>query len=74
MYVCLCNAITDGQVQDAINEGACSVDCLRSRLGLASQCGKCATYAETMLSAATVAGQPANRDPMPGAVAKLSGR
>jgi bacterioferritin-associated ferredoxin len=58
MYVCLCNAITESQVQDAINEGACDLACLRSELGIASQCGRCAETASKMLSTSTLVSTP----------------
>ena len=49
MYVCLCNGITDTQIRQAINDGACSIGCLRSELGVATQCGKCARSAKQLL-------------------------
>lgn len=49
MYVCLCNAITDSQIEQAICDGACSIGCLRNSLGVATQCGKCAKHAKQML-------------------------
>lgn len=41
MYVCLCNAVTESQVLDAINGGACSVDDLRRKLKVSNCCGAC---------------------------------
>ncbi len=64
MYVCICNAITDTEIQEAINQGACSMKCLRSELGVGSQCGKCETYATKMIAASTIAA-PASFVPIP---------
>ncbi|CAG0981429.1 hypothetical protein MTYP_01784 [Methylophilaceae bacterium] len=41
MYVCVCHAVTDSQIRNAICEGACSMRELRQRLGVASECGRC---------------------------------
>ena len=41
MYICLCKAVTDSQIRQAVCQGACSMRELRQRLGVASQCGKC---------------------------------
>ena len=50
MYVCICNGVTDRQIGQAIDNGACSLACLSAELGLATQCGKCASYANKMLN------------------------
>jgi len=49
MYVCLCQGITDGQIRQAARQGCASFRELRSRLGVASQCGKCARSAKQIL-------------------------
>ena len=41
MYVCVCNAITEDQLRQAIAAGAKNLDDLREALGLGDQCGKC---------------------------------
>lgn len=41
MYVCICNAITESSVREAIAEGADSVPALRAALGVGSGCGTC---------------------------------
>ncbi|GAB5451323.1 MAG: bacterioferritin-associated ferredoxin [Halioglobus sp.] len=43
MYVCLCKQITDSQIRAAVQDGATSLNDVRQRLGVASQCGKCGT-------------------------------
>lgn len=51
MYICMCNAVTERQIEQAIHEGACSLQCLQAKLGIATQCGKCAYQAVQMLAA-----------------------
>lgn len=50
MYVCICKGITDREVQAAIDDGCSSLRELRSELGVASNCGKCAGYARELLA------------------------
>lgn len=45
MYICVCNAVTERQVKQAVKEGACSLRDLRDCLGVASECGRCAKSA-----------------------------
>jgi bacterioferritin-associated ferredoxin len=49
MYVCLCHGVTDGQIRQAANAGACRMRDLCKSLGVASQCGKCAKCAHQVL-------------------------
>ena len=49
MYVCLCKAVTDKQIRKAAAEDGCSMKCLMSELGVATQCGKCAKFAKQIL-------------------------
>jgi bacterioferritin-associated ferredoxin len=49
MYVCICKQVTCGQIRAAATEGIDSVRDLRERLGVASQCGKCASCARGIL-------------------------
>ncbi|MCC2638645.1 MAG: BFD-like (2Fe-2S)-binding protein [Moraxellaceae bacterium] len=52
MYVCICKAVTDGQIREAVSEGCCSMRELRQCLGVATQCGRCAPEARQVLDAA----------------------
>ena len=45
MYICVCNAVTERQVKQAVNEGADTMRDLRQRLGVAGECGRCAKCA-----------------------------
>ncbi|PAU86480.1 (2Fe-2S)-binding protein [Pseudomonas sp. WN033] len=57
MYVCLCKGVTDRQIRDAINSGACSMRDLRESLDVASQCGKCGRDCKSLLNETLLAGQ-----------------
>ncbi|HKO88886.1 MAG TPA: (2Fe-2S)-binding protein, partial [Burkholderiales bacterium] len=49
MYICLCNAITDREIRQCADLGACSLTDLRSGLGVATCCGACAQSAQDVL-------------------------
>ena len=50
MYVCVCNKVTDGQIREACDQGAFSVDCLKEQLKVATCCGRCHDCARRVLS------------------------
>lgn len=52
MFICLCNGVTERQIHEAIDDGACSLTDLSARLGVASGCGTCASFARDMLTEA----------------------
>ncbi len=41
MYVCICNAVTESQIRQAIAEGATTLASLKARLSVATDCGCC---------------------------------
>lgn len=41
MYICICNAITDSQVKQAVADGAHTMPALQEKLGVATNCGRC---------------------------------
>lgn len=49
MYVCICNAISDRQIQESVAAGASSLGDLKDQLGVASCCGCCADLASSFL-------------------------
>lgn len=51
MYVCLCHAITDTQIKQAVDQGDTSLADLKKRLGVGSQCGKCTRMASEIIQA-----------------------
>lgn len=50
MIVCVCNNISDREIRQAVDLGLSSMDELRRDLGIATCCGKCASYAEEVLN------------------------
>lgn len=50
MYVCICNAVTDREIRQCAELGACTLDELRDSLGVASCCGKCEGDAREILA------------------------
>jgi bacterioferritin-associated ferredoxin len=49
MYVCVCHAVTERQVREAVQQGVSSMRGLREQLGVASECGRCARCAHGIL-------------------------
>ena len=49
MYICICNAVTDREIRQAVRLGAKTLHDLREGLGVATQCGKCASCAKGVL-------------------------
>lgn len=49
MIVCICHAVNDKTIRKAVRHGACSMRALRQELNVASQCGKCACMAHSIL-------------------------
>ncbi|MCK9985350.1 MAG: bacterioferritin-associated ferredoxin [Azoarcus sp.] len=52
MYVCICNAVTERHIGEAVSEGVSTLRELRTRLGVAGECGRCATCARDCLRTA----------------------
>lgn len=50
MYVCLCKAVTDTQIRQAVENGATHFRQVRKELGLATQCGKCGILARDVFN------------------------
>ena len=50
MYVCICRQITDHQIRDVCRGGASSLPDVRTKLGVASECGKCGKLAQTIVN------------------------
>ena len=58
MYVCLCKAVTDADIHEAVNGGVRSMRQLAKATGCSSNCGRCAVTASEILGQAT--GQDSN--------------
>ena len=51
MIVCICNNISDREIRQAVDLGLTTMSALHHDLGVASCCGKCASYAEQVVNA-----------------------
>lgn len=49
MFVCLCHAVSDRTIRDAIRAGARTVEAVGEACRAGTQCGKCRTAIEIML-------------------------
>ena len=49
MYVCVCNAVTERQIREAVAGGARTLKDLRRELGVGSECGRCTSCARACL-------------------------
>ncbi|MAR92406.1 MAG: (2Fe-2S)-binding protein [Pseudomonadota bacterium] len=47
MYVCVCKAVTEKHIQQAVKSGVNDYRSFRDRTGVGSQCGKCGTEAKS---------------------------
>ena len=52
MYICICHGITDHQIRACVKDGARSLCDLSGQLGVATQCGSCASSALSILDEA----------------------
>ena len=51
MYLCLCHAINERHVRDAVDAGACCAKHVYKALAVKPSCGKCVPYVEKSLRA-----------------------
>tara|TARA_R110002049_G_scaffold17416_3_gene67778 strand:- start:790 stop:1083 length:294 start_codon:yes stop_codon:yes gene_type:complete len=52
MYICICNAVTEKQIEQAVESGACRMRDLRNQLGVTADCTCCAESARRCLASA----------------------
>ena len=50
MFVCVCRAVSDRKIRQAVAAGACSVRELKDGLGLGSVCGRCVPEARQLIA------------------------
>ncbi len=50
MYVCLCKAVTDQDIIDAVYDGADNLHALQDHLGVATGCGTCTEMTEQLIT------------------------
>ena len=63
MYVCVCKAVTERNIQEAALAGARRLKDLRRELGVTADCGLCATCAQACLREACKGAEPGQRTP-----------
>lgn len=49
MYVCVCRAITDTDIEAAIEGGVSDLDQLEEHIGVGTGCGTCRETAQTLI-------------------------
>jgi len=49
MYVCICNNVTERDIEQAVRCGARSLECLERELGVSTCCGQCRCFAGEVL-------------------------
>ncbi|MGD8418166.1 MAG: (2Fe-2S)-binding protein [Pseudomonadales bacterium] len=49
MYVCLCKAVTDSEIREAVEDGAVHLSHLAERWGLGTGCGCCRETAQQLI-------------------------
>lgn len=50
MYVCVCHAVSEREIQAALDLGAESLEDLSVALGVGTGCGKCRNHAQEMVA------------------------
>lgn len=58
MYICICKAVTDSAIHEAVAEGCQSMRDLRKTLGCCTDCGRCARHTKEVLGEALAASAP----------------
>ncbi len=52
MYVCICRAVTERQIREAVQDGAHALKDLKHKLGIGRDCGLCVPCARNCLEEA----------------------
>lgn len=50
MYICVCKAVTDSQIQTAIDNGMDTRKALHQCLGIGAECGKCNRHVRELVN------------------------
>ncbi len=64
MYVCICKRVRDHEIVDAVHDGARNLREVSRRLGVATQCGKCAPYACEVIQQASAGAHREDTQPV----------
>ena len=70
MIVCVCRRVSDHQIREAAAEGAVSLECLKTELGVATQCGQCESCARDVVAQCSASHPVAalNRESQPSSI------
>ncbi len=49
MYVCLCQAVRDSEIEAAVAAGHSNLDALAEQLGVGTGCGSCREHAQLLI-------------------------
>ena len=49
MYVCICKAISDQDIKEAVNEGLEDLNAIQMHLGAATGCGTCVEHTQQVI-------------------------
>lgn len=52
MYVCVCNAVTESQIHEAVENGVSTVKQLKEELGVGADCASCGSCAKACIKSA----------------------
>ncbi len=63
MYVCICNALNDKKVDDALSQGATTVSDVFKHHGCSPRCGSCIDHMRTKVGGASQLQATASKSP-----------
>ena len=49
MFVCLCKAVTDTQIREAVDQGHASLQAMQAKLQVSTSCGACACEVDKII-------------------------
>jgi bacterioferritin-associated ferredoxin len=52
MYVCICKAVSDQEIKEAVAKGADDLAGIQAHLGAATNCGACVEHAQQVIDEA----------------------
>ena len=73
MIVCVCKAVSDRHIRNAVKDGATTIRDLARELGVGSCCGKCLPEARMALASSQAARPASTNVPSPGMLAPALG-
>ena len=62
MYVCVCRAVSDRKIRQAVEQGVCTLRGLKDQLGVGGVCGRCVPEARQLINQCRNQAQPLRLD------------